>query len=214
LARAATAPAYLRKGIIKAATSGGGYDRYKGVRSNIGAILKLALNPFVPASSPTKRQIKLSVGRDCIASDDVRRNQSIAEGLYDYVAAHNVTAAEFNFGAVALGRAGKRYFWTPYILKIDDKKYIPFFDFRQDRRGLVSEARRFVFSINHSHIRGAEIPEYRDIGFVIFQFGELKKGVREAIPYFDSGISFWTDKEIGTMIDETYLVLDEIRRAA
>ncbi len=53
-----------------------------------------------------------------------------------------------------------------------------------------------------------------DVGFVIFQFENSRKGARKAIPYFDNGIKFWTDREIGQMIDETYRILDEIRPAA
>ena len=214
LALAATAPADRRKSIIKAATGGAGYDRYKGVRENLGAILNVALNPLVPAPSATKAQIKHAVARDCIADQDFALNKGVAEGLYDFVVAHNVTAAEFNFSPVALGRAGKRFYWAPYILKIDDQKYIPFFDFRQEMRRLTGEACRFVFSIQHTHIRQSDLTQYGDVGFMVFQFGDLINGVRKAIPKFDIGISFLTDSDIGKMIDATYRALDEIRRAA
>ena len=97
LALAATAPANRRKGIIKAAAGGGGYDRYKGVKTNLGGILNLALNARVPASLATKKQIKTAVARACISSREINSNQSVAEGLYDYVVEHNVTAAMFDF---------------------------------------------------------------------------------------------------------------------
>jgi hypothetical protein len=155
-----------------------------------------------------------AIARGCNhAPGEVEGNKSIGEGLLDYVAAHDVTAAEFISDPVALGRAGRRYFWSSYILKIDGKKYIPFFDPRR-KNGLTAEAMRFVFSINHTHIRLLNPTEWGDVGFVIFQFEDSRKGARKAIPHFDTGVAFWTDKEIGTMIDETYRILDEIRRAA
>jgi hypothetical protein len=214
LALAATASTDRRKSIIKAAVGGGGYDRYKGVKTNLGGILNLALNSRLPASLATKKQIKTAVARACISSREIKGNQSVAEGLHDYVVEHNVTAATFDFPAVSLGPAGMRSLWAPYLLKIDGKKYVPFFDFRQGSRRLTREARRFIFSIQHTHIRLANPTEYGDVGFVIFQFTAPINRVRNAIAYFDAAISFWSDKEIGVMIDAVYRALDEIRRAA
>jgi hypothetical protein len=82
------------------------------------------------------------------------------------------------------------------------------------QNGVTAEARRFVFSINHTHIRLLNPTEWGDVGFVIFQFENSRKGARKAIPHFDNGIKFWADTEIGGMIDEIYRILDEIRRAA
>jgi hypothetical protein len=115
LALAATAPANRRKAIIKAAAGSGGYDRYRGVKTNLGGILNLALNSRVPASLATKKQIKTAVARACIGSREVKGNQSVAEGLYDYVVEHNVTAAMFDFppvssGLLACGVFGLRIF--------------------------------------------------------------------------------------------------------
>jgi hypothetical protein len=214
LALAATALANRRKAIIKAAAGGGGYDRYRGVKTNLGGILNLALNSRVPASLATKKQIKIAVARACIGSREVKGNQSVAEGLYDYVVEHNVTAAMFDFPPVGLGPAGVRSIWAPYLLKIDGKKYIPYFDFRQGPRRLTREARRFIFSIQHTHIRLANPTEYGEVGFVIFQFTAPINRVRNVVPYFDAGVSFWSDKEIGVMIDAVYRDLDEIKKAA
>jgi hypothetical protein len=204
----------LRKRIIKAAAGSGGYDRYKGVKTNLGGILNLALNARVPASLITKKQIKTAVARACISSREIKGNQSVAEGLYNYVVEHNVSAAVFDFPAVALGRAGLRSFWEPYLLKIDGKKYISFFDFRLGPRRLTREARRFIFSIQNTFIRLANPTEFGDVGFVIFQFTAPINRVRQAVAYFDTGISFWRDEQIGAMIDAVYRALDEIKKAA
>jgi hypothetical protein len=214
LALAATASADRRKSIIKAAAGSGGYDRYKGVKINLGGILNLALNSRLPASPATKKQIKNAVARACISTRDFKGNQSVAEGLYNYVVEHNIIAATFDFPPVSLGSAGLRSFWEPYLLRIDGKKYVPFFDFRQGPRRLTREARRFIFSIQHTHIRLANPTEYADVGFVIFQFTAPINRVRNAIAYFDTGISFWNDQEIGAMIDAVYRTLDEIKKAA
>lgn len=170
--------------------------------------------PLVAVARPTRAQIKTAIAKSCNnGPGEIKGNQAVGLGLYDYITAHSVTAAVFEFDPVALGRAGRRCFWVPYILKINGKRYIPFFDFRGKTR-LPREARRFVFSINHTHIRLGNPTEFGNVGFVIFQFEEMSGGVRKAVPYFDNGISFWTDEEIGKMIDAAYRVLDEIKRAA
>jgi hypothetical protein len=71
-----------------------------------------------------------------------------------------------------------------------------------------------VFSVNHAHIRLANPTEYEDVGLVIFQFEALKDKTRKAVAHFDDGISFWSDKDIGQMIDGVYRLLDEVRKAA
>jgi uncharacterized phage-associated protein len=42
----------------------------------------------------------------------------------------------------------------------------------------------------------------------------LQKLLYFAQAHFDDGVKLWDSKEIGAMIDDTYRVLDEIRRAA
>jgi len=72
----------------------------------------------------------------------------------------------------------------------------------------------FVFSIQDTYVRQAAT-EYKNLGLVIFQFEKIKNGVRKALAtYAGDGAKFWSDKEIGSMIDEVYRVLDEIQRAA
>ena len=163
---------------------------------------------------PTKEHIKTAIARSCNdGPGEIKGNQAVGLGLYDYITAHKVTVAEFEFAPVALGRAGRRCFWAPYILKIDGKKHIPFFDFRGETR-LPREARRFVFSLNHTYIRLANPTEFAHRWICDFSVRRNERGCAQSGPVFRHGISFWTDAEIGTMIDEVYRVLDEIRRAA
>jgi hypothetical protein len=213
LAHAATAPTNQKKSIVTQATSGNGYDFYRAIRDNSGAILNLQL-PLVSASPVTREETVAAVGRACYArSGEIEGNEAIAAGLWDYVDKHKVTAANLDLEKVFLGPAGRRWFWAQYILKIDGEKYIPFFDWRKDT-GLSSEGRRFVFSVNHAHIRLANPTEYGDVGLVIFQFEVLNNKTRRAVAHFDDGISFWSDTDISQMIDDVYRVLDEVRRAA
>jgi hypothetical protein len=213
LALAATAPVHRKKAIIKAATGEGGYDYYHGVRSNYAAILRVAINPFLTAPTVSAQQAKSAIEHACYDSNgELSHNIGMGAGLLAYRDAHNVTGGHFDFEPVSLGRAGRRHFWSPMILEVDGKRCIPFFDPRLD--GLDSSAMRFIFSINHTHIRLQDALQYGTHRLVIFKFGPLANGVRPVTAHFDEGERFWTAKEIGEMIDETYRVLDEIRRAA
>ena len=211
LALAATALPHLRKGLIKAAAGSGGYDYYKGVKTNLSEILRLVFDPALPAA---KGRLKAAVSDACVAPRDVKNNLSVANGLNNYVAERHITVAAFDFLPINLGRAGIRTFWAPYILKIGGKKYIAFLDFRQGRRRLTREARRFIFSILHTHIRLANPTEYGDVGFLILEFAAPQSKVRSAVPHFDTGVSFWSDSEIGVMIDAVYRAIDELEKAA
>jgi hypothetical protein len=99
LALAATAPAHRRKSLIKAAAGSGGYDYYKGVKTNLGEILSLAFNPTLPTS---KRKLKAAVAGACIAARDVKNNQSVADGLNNFVAECRVAVAAFDFPKINL----------------------------------------------------------------------------------------------------------------
>src|ERR1700687_968577 len=177
LALAATAPAHRRISLIKAAAGGGGYDYYKGVKTNLSSIVYRALGSGSPSHLVVRKQLKAAVAADCIGSSEIKNNQSVAEGLYNYVVEHQITAAAFDFPPITLGRAGTRSFWAPYLIKIDGRKYIPFLDFRQGPRRLTRDARRFIFSIQHTHIRLANPTEYGDVGFVILDIAALQTQV-------------------------------------
>lgn len=215
MARAVVTPADQKKQFLKEVTEGTPYQRYKGIRDNLGALVRLALNPFIPAPHPSKQQIKKYVADDCIAPADIKGNQAIAEGLYDFVVKHDVTAAKSDFRrVVSLGRAGERKFWEPFFLLIDGKRYIPYLDFRQENTRLTTEAMRFVLSIQNTYVRLAA-EDYKNYGLVIFQFEQMdRKGVRKAVATYHNDAALWSDKEIGAMIDEVYRVLEEICRAA
>jgi hypothetical protein len=214
LALAATIPAHRRKSFIKAAVGGDGYDYYKGVKTNLDSLLNIALSSDLAAPLAARKKIRAEVAAACIGTREIKGNQGVAEGLYEYVFEQRVTAAPFDFPQIALGKAGTRRFWAPYILKIGGKKYIPFFDFRQGRSRSTRDSRRFIFSIQHTHIRLANPTEYGDVGFVIFTFTEPQSRVRKLVSYFDAGVSFWNDEQIGGMIDAVYRDLEAIKKAA
>lgn len=214
LALAVTAARIEKERLLRTALRKGGYRYYRGIRSAVPTILKVA-SGLLPPSSSTKAQIKALIKSNCTnAHGELDNNLHLGEGLYDYAIAHDVTGAELNATPISLGRAGHRFFWERFILSIDGKRYIPFIDPRLPGTGLTSEARRLVFSIQHTHFALADPTLWRGVGFVIFQFDESKKGCRKVIPYFGDGITFWHDKQIARMIDDTYRLLDQIREAA
>jgi len=213
-ALAVTAQRHEKERLLRNALRKGGYRYYRGIRSAAPMILKVA-NGLLSSPSSTKAQIKALIESTCInAHGELDNNLHLGEGLYDYAIAHNVTGAEFHTSSISLGRAGRRRIWEPFFLKIDERKYIPLIDPRLPEGGLTPDARRFVFSIQHTHFTLGDPTLWGDVGFVILQFEESKKGRRKVIPHFGDGIEFWDDKQIARMIDDTYRLLDDIREAA
>lgn len=210
LARAATAPERQRRSIVKAGSKEGGYPYYKGFTTNLPIILKTPINSLLPAARLTRRQISRAVGRASgKRKGEKKANRSVAFAIYDFMKENKATSAEFIHDPVPLGRAGKRVFWLPVILKIRGKRYITFIDPRL-RKGLDDPARTFFFSIMNTYIRLQDEMQFGDVGFLILQLAQPNKGKREVIAHYDDGKLYWTDKQLGEMIDAVYRALDEI----
>lgn len=207
LAIAATLPADLQRKFISSLMKGRPYPFYRSARSLYPSILSVASLVLLPTASTLKKAVvrKCKKGR----KGEVPGNQKIVEALREYSIAHKVIGAVFEHEPAPLGRAGKRHFWYPFILQIDGKKYIPYFDPRQDG-GLTPAARRFIFSVNNTYIRLQDPTQYGDVGFVILQFETLKDGSRRVVAHFDNGVEFLSDKEIGALVDAVYLTMDAL----
>jgi hypothetical protein len=216
LARAVAASLTAKEQFIRASMSGkGGYRYYRGFRAAAPMTLKVAAGMFLTAPAYTKAEAMAHAERECInAKGELENNLALVAGLYDYVMTHDVTGAENIVEPVSLGRAGLRHFWEPFILKIDGRKYIPFIDPRLPEKGLISDSRRLVFSIQNGHFRVSDQALWGDIDSVILQFDYAKNGTRKVIPHFNDGAGCWNDKQIAKMIDDTYRLLDDIRKAA
>lgn len=206
LARAATLNVEERRNLLELLMSGGGRSFYSPAESQFTTILSVSRLRLLPS----EKNLKDAVASLCKpGSHRVKGNQDILLALRLYAIKHNVTGAYFEHDAVPLGRAGRRAFWKPYILEIDGKKYIPYFDPRL-KNGLSKASMRFIFSVNNTYIREQDREKYGDVGFVIFQFERLKDGTRRVVAHFDSGVDFLTDKQIGEGIDAVYRLIDQI----
>lgn len=211
LARAASTVGTKRRGIIVAGTKEGGYPYYRGTSSAYPIILNVA--SLAPTDDLSVDEINGIVEHACGSrKGEIDANKHLAHGLRNYVQAHHVKSALFEHEPAGLGRAGKRHFWVPFILEIDGKRHFAFIDPRLECGGrrLDFESRRFVFSVMHSHLREQNPNKYGGYGLVIFQFGEPKKGAREAEVHFADKIRFWSADEIAKMIDAVYRILDQI----
>ena len=197
-----------RRKLLLKVMRGRGYPFYRSAKALYPSILSIASLVLLPSAETLKK----TVARKCPKGrkGEIPGNQKIVEALRQYAVAHSVTGATFKHDPVPLGpRAGKREFWSPFIIQIDGKKYIPYFDPRGANE-LTAAARAFMFSVNHTYIRLQDPTQYGSVGFVIFQFSKLKDGSRKVIAHFDKGVKFLTDNEIGKMIDAVYRTMDAI----
>ncbi|HEY4115419.1 MAG TPA: hypothetical protein VGM17_15290 [Rhizomicrobium sp.] len=196
----------LRRFILRFLT-GRPYPFYRSAKSLIPSILSIMSLVLIPSEATLKKAIARKCKKGRVG--EVPGNQKIVAALREYAIAHKVTGVEFQHDKVPLGKAGLRQFWSPFIIEIDGKKYIPYFDPRLDWQ-LSPEARRFVFSVNHTYIRAADPALFSDVGFAIFQFKKKADGSREIIVHFDDGVELWTDKEIGKMVDALFRMIEAV----
>ena len=208
LALAATMTEDERRKLLLKVTHGRGYPFYRSAKALYPSILSIASLVLLPPAETLKK----TVARKCPKGrkGEIPGNQKIVEALREYAIAHSVTGVAFKHEPVPLGpRAGKRELWAPFIIQIDGGKFIPYFDPRGDNE-LTAAARAFIFSVNHTYIRLQDPTQYGSVGFVIFQFATLKDGSRKVIAHFDKGVKFWSDREIGEMVDAVYRTMDAI----
>lgn len=198
---------------LAAISGNGGYAFYEGVKNNYGAIFNVQ-PPLFRTPKLTWQQIKTQIRASCTSSrkSEVERNQEVGKALYQYARAHNVVGAEVHFRPLALGMFGTVMFSLPIMLKIDGKNAIPFIDARQTK-GLTEAGRRFVFSVNHTHIR-EQHPDYAGVGFVIFQFPNIPRSPLKAVAHFDGGVELWDTKAIEEMVNRTYRTRVEVLKRA
>lgn len=160
---------------------------------------------------PSPAALKKMIAQICKKgrAGEIPGNQGIILGVRDYAITAGVSGAEFEHEPVSLGRAGRRFWWAPFLLKINGKRYVVFFDPRR-KKTLTRAACRFIFSIMHTYIREPNKLEYGDVGFIVLHFANSRNGARKVFAHVDDQSSYLTDKQIGGMIDAVYRIVDDV----
>ncbi len=184
---------------------------YKPVRALFSGIFNVQLDMFV-ATAPTgwpvlKRLIRAKATSD----DEFNANLLVAKGLHDFAQAKALRSRSQSFFPLSLSVGEKVEYWLPMVSILAGAPLVIFIDPRRSR-GLTVEARRFVFSMMHEHIRLAN-PDFAAARLGVVQFGDTTDGQRPVKLSTDEGVELYNFDQLDQMVRETYDIWREINEA-
>lgn len=182
---------------------------YLPMRLSILDILNIDPGPLAAGVRAPWEAVAAEVSRRCKRSDDeVAANLCVAEGLYRYAEALELTGRRHEFLAMPLGVVAKVSFWSPLVVAIDGRATVPFFDPRRTKK-LTERGRRFAFSVMHERIRAAD-PDFADVSLAIFQFENTAEGARPPKAHFVDEVDLYSFHDLAEMTSETYALWNEV----
>ncbi|MHA7969620.1 type VI toxin-antitoxin system SocB family DNA replication inhibitor toxin [Rhizobium sp. CAU 1783] len=184
---------------------------YKPVRAWFADIFNVKPDLFA-ATDPTAWPVLERLIRAKATSEEERgANLLVAKGLYEFASTNALRSRSHNFFSLSLSVGEKVEYWLPMITALDGAPLVVFIDPRRGKR-LTAEARRFVFSMMHEHIRAAN-PDFAEARFGILQFGDAAEDQRPVKFWTDAGIALYSFDELDQMVRETYDIWREVSEA-
>lgn len=165
--------------------------------------------PLLGFAGPTDlAKIEEKIKKKAKTDDEFEFNWQVAKGLRQFAGKNEIVAHKKEFSPLAIGMGKKVEYWLSFVLNFDSQAFVPFIDPRKTKR-LTNNGRRFVFSMMDQRIRLVD-PDFSNVRFGIFQFGEVSQGVRPPILYTDEGVPLYTFEELEEMVASTYQMWAEI----
>lgn len=202
LARIATLPSEKRAKELRYVRNGKVTLTYAPFRSHSHDVFNVQPDMFGPVEQTDWSIVERFISKKARTDKEKAANLGVAKALHDYAKAFSIRARSQKFGRLILTSGGKVSFWLDMILAIDKTPVIPFIDPRRSH-GLNFEARRFVFSMMHEHIRAAE-PDLADVALCIIQFAKGDDDERTPMFHYDTGVELFDHWTLNGMISETY----------
>lgn len=211
LARIAPLPIERKRAELERFKLGRPTITYKPVRARFADIFNVKPDLFA-ATDPTAWPVLERLIRAKATSDDERdANLLVAKGLYQFASANALRSRSHNFFSLSLSVGEKVEYWLPMVTALDSAPLVAFIDPRRSKH-LTGEARRFVFSMMHEHIRVAN-PDFAEARLGILQFGDVVEDQRPAKLWTDAGIALHSFDELDLMVRETYDIWREVSEA-
>lgn len=184
---------------------------YKPVRARFADIFNVKPDLFT-AADPTAWPILERLIRAGATSDEERdANLLVAKGLHEFARAHALRSRSQAFFPLSLSIGEKVEYWLPMVTALEGSPMVMFIDPRRGKR-LTTEARRFVFSMMHEHIRVAN-PDFSAARLCIVQFGDVADEQRPVKLSTDEGIELFDFDQLDQMVRETYDIWRDVSEA-
>lgn len=174
---------------------------YAPVRKALPDILEVSGSLFGTLGPTPLVEIETQIRRAKTSLDGIEQNLIVARTLHQFACDNKIKAFERPFYSMTIGMLDQIRLWPDLYLVMEGRAWIPFIDTRRGN-GLTEVARKFVFSLQHEHIRALDF-DMRDAGLCVLQFPPEGKE-RVARVYRHEASALFTYEQLETMIDETY----------
>jgi len=211
LARVATLPTDQKRRALEQFRLGHPTITYKPVHTLFADIFNVQPDMFA-AADPTGWPILERLIRAKATSDDeCSANLLVAKGLHDFVRSNALRSRSQAFFPLSLSVGEKVEYWLPMVTALEGAPLVIFIDPRRGKK-LTADARRFVFSMMHEHIRVAN-PDFTAARLGVVQFGDATDDQRPVMLSTDEGIELFDFDQLDQMVRETYDIWREVSEA-
>lgn len=184
---------------------------YRHVRVLFADIFNVKPDLFSEADPTAWPVLERLIKRSAKPGDEAGANLLVAKGLYQFANVNALRSRSHNFFSLPLSIGEKVEYWLPMVTAFDGAPLVVFIDPRRGKK-LTAEARRFVFSMMHEHIRVAN-PDFATARLGIIQFGDAAAGQRPVKLSTDEGIELFAFDQLDQMVRETYDIWREVSQA-
>lgn len=154
LARVATLPTDQKRLELERFKLGHPTITYKPVRTRFADIFNVQPDMFGDGHPIQWSVLEGQIRQISRPGDECSANLLVAKGLHDFARSNDLRSRSQAFFPLSLSIGEKVEYWLPMVTALDAAPLVIFIDPRRGKR-LTAEARRFVFSMMHEHIRVA-----------------------------------------------------------
>ena len=211
LARVATLPTDQKRRALEHFKLGHPTITYKPVRARFADIFNVQPDMFAAADPTAWPVLERLIRAKATSDEECSANLLVAKGLHDFARANALRSRSQAFFPLPLSVGEKVEYWLPMVTALEGAPLVIFIDPRRGKR-LTAEARRFVFSMMHEHIRVAN-PDFTAARLGVVQFGDAVDDQRPVTLSTDEGVELFGFDQLDQMVRETYDIWREVSEA-
>lgn len=211
LARVASLPTDQKRRALEQFKLGHPTITYKPVRARFADIFNVQPDMFEVADPTAWPVLERLIRAKATSDDECSANLLVAKGLHVFALSNAVRSRSQAFFPLSLSVGEKVEYWLPMVMALEGAPLVVFIDPRRGKK-LTADARRFVFSMMHEHIRVAN-PDFSSARLGIVQFGEVADDQRSVKLSKDEGVELFDFNQLDRMVRETYDIWREVSEA-
>src|SRR5579862_7860952 len=104
---------------------------YGPFRNSVPDILNVEAGPLAPLPPTPWRVIAREIVKKCDSLNSAKSNLAVAKGLHDFAREQNIVGSRYEFPPLPLGVSEKVTYWSPAVIALGKRRFVPFFDPRR-----------------------------------------------------------------------------------